>query len=56
MAMWEEIEMLYGGVHGRHGLGVRNEEGIKIMDFCNCIPDETHEQVLHEEREPSSDV
>ena len=24
----------YEGVHGGHGLGVRNEEGIKIMDFA----------------------
>ena len=24
--------------------------------LCNGIPDETHEHVLHEEREPSSDV
>ena len=23
----------YDGVHGGHGLGVRNEEGINIMDF-----------------------
>ena len=26
----------YDGVHGGHGLGVRNEEGIKIMDFATA--------------------
>ena len=26
----------YEGVHGGHGLGVRNEEGIKIMDFATA--------------------
>ena len=26
----------YDGVHGKHGLGVRNEEGIKIMDFATA--------------------
>ena len=37
MAMWEEIDRDgYDGVHGGHGLGVRNEEGIKIMDFATA--------------------
>ena len=27
---------VYDGVHGGHGLGVRNEEGIKIMDFATA--------------------
>ena len=26
----------YDGVHGGHGLGVRNEEGINIMDFATA--------------------
>ena len=26
----------YDGVHGGHGLGVRNEEGIEIMDFATA--------------------
>ena len=26
----------YDGVHGGHELGVRNEEGVKIMDFATA--------------------
>ena len=38
MDTWEANRMGYEEVHGGHGVGPSNEDGIKVLDFATAYP------------------